>query len=443
MKYIKDFKKHFQMYEYDIKKYSLNKDGSIDVNEDVQLQNLDMEKIPLIFNRVNGFFNCSHNSLTSLKNAPKYVDGIFDCNYNKLISLQYSPKEINVSFNCYRNKLTSLEYSPESVNGNFICSENFIFSLEHAPKLINDKFICSGNPIAYIYYLYVKKFENIELFNEYKIIKDNIIPIFLKSDREVLYFNAYSDDGFGTTRKQVFTKLVDKFLGYSLQEIRELIIGCKEVQDFINGPEEPSPIKTALDYTLNHYKKERDPLKNLYTEQLIVGDAVKKCISEKLSEVDAELGLVSPTPKIDPLVSLTEQTLGKKCDKTNGYDHVVWDENAVANERNKERLESLKSNDGLSKITKKEDAVIVNIPISKEVCQQFRREQEMKKYADQIDAQVDKSIAFPMGAKSGILRKVEGTISKQLTNVIDTYNAISNELDSKEQQETPTEDLKV
>jgi hypothetical protein len=45
-----------------------------------------------------------------------------------------------------------------------------------------------------------------------KIIKDNIIPYFLSTPKKVLYFNAYSGDGGGETRKKVFSKIVTKFI---------------------------------------------------------------------------------------------------------------------------------------------------------------------------------------------------------------------------------------
>ena len=45
-----------------------------------------------------------------------------------------------------------------------------------------------------------------------KIVKDNIIPYFKQSDKRILYFNSYSGDGSGESRKKLFTKLLDKYL---------------------------------------------------------------------------------------------------------------------------------------------------------------------------------------------------------------------------------------
>jgi hypothetical protein len=45
-----------------------------------------------------------------------------------------------------------------------------------------------------------------------KILKDDIIPYFLSSSKNILYFNAHSGDGGGETRKKVFEKMINKFI---------------------------------------------------------------------------------------------------------------------------------------------------------------------------------------------------------------------------------------
>ncbi len=42
--------------KYDIENYTINPDGSIDVDGDVDLNNKGIFKIPIKFNRINGFF---------------------------------------------------------------------------------------------------------------------------------------------------------------------------------------------------------------------------------------------------------------------------------------------------------------------------------------------------------------------------------------------------
>ncbi len=105
--------------KYNIKDYTVNPDGSIDVDSDVNLSGKGLKSIPLKFNKVNGYFYCFENKLTSLEGCPNYVGGSFYCYYNKLTSLKGGPKEVGGSFSCYNNNITSLVGFPNYVGGNF------------------------------------------------------------------------------------------------------------------------------------------------------------------------------------------------------------------------------------------------------------------------------------------------------------------------------------
>ncbi len=95
--------------KYNIKKYTINQDGSIDVNENVYLSYLGLTELPLKFNKVSGYFNCNENQLTSLKGCPNYVGNSFDCSKNQLTSLIGSPNYVGGSLWCYTNQLTTLD----------------------------------------------------------------------------------------------------------------------------------------------------------------------------------------------------------------------------------------------------------------------------------------------------------------------------------------------
>ncbi len=69
--------------EHGIKNYSINEDGIVDVDGDVDLSDKNLTSIPVQFGRVSGWFDCSHNQLTSLKGAPREVEGWFYCRINK------------------------------------------------------------------------------------------------------------------------------------------------------------------------------------------------------------------------------------------------------------------------------------------------------------------------------------------------------------------------
>ncbi len=57
-----------------IDNYTINPDGSIDVNDDVVIL-IFINELPIKFNKVSGNFYCSYNNLSTLKNFPNEVCG--------------------------------------------------------------------------------------------------------------------------------------------------------------------------------------------------------------------------------------------------------------------------------------------------------------------------------------------------------------------------------
>jgi hypothetical protein len=107
--------------KYGIENYTINPDGSIDVNGDVNLCNFGLTELPLIFNRVTGYFLCDDNKLTSLKGSPRWIGGSFYCSHNQLTSLEFSPDYVGGYFNCRYNKLTD-NYCDTEIGGSFYTS---------------------------------------------------------------------------------------------------------------------------------------------------------------------------------------------------------------------------------------------------------------------------------------------------------------------------------
>jgi hypothetical protein len=68
--------------EYKITNYTINEDGTIDVNGDVNLSYKGLTELPLEFRNVTGNFSCHSNLLTSLEGCPKSVGGDFYCDNN-------------------------------------------------------------------------------------------------------------------------------------------------------------------------------------------------------------------------------------------------------------------------------------------------------------------------------------------------------------------------
>ena len=136
--------------KYGIENYIINPDGSIDVDNYVNLYNKELKKLPIKFNKVNGYFDCSFNNLTSLEG---------------------SPKEVNSSFHCHNNKLISFEYAPKIIRGDFWCDDNNIKSFEYFPSFVKGYFWCSDNPIFEVWWLF-GDITKIELLNDFDIFRD-------------------------------------------------------------------------------------------------------------------------------------------------------------------------------------------------------------------------------------------------------------------------------
>ena len=104
---------------YNITNYTINSDGSIDVNGDVDLINKGLTELPLTFNKVSGWFDCDGNQLTSLKGSPKWVGDWFSCSNNRLTSLGFGPDYVGGDFYCVWNQLTDNYCDTEILGDNF------------------------------------------------------------------------------------------------------------------------------------------------------------------------------------------------------------------------------------------------------------------------------------------------------------------------------------
>ena len=104
--------------QYGITNYTINPDGSIDVNGSVDLSFNDLTELPLRFNKVSGYFRCHNNRLTSLKGCPRWIGGNFNCYNNQLTSLEFSPDYVGGDFDCEYNNLTN-NYCDTEILGDF------------------------------------------------------------------------------------------------------------------------------------------------------------------------------------------------------------------------------------------------------------------------------------------------------------------------------------
>lgn len=133
--------------KYFITNYTINADGSIDVDGDVDIGTHGLTELPLKFNIVTGNFKIEDNYLTSLYGCPKKVGGNFDCHKNSLTTLEFSPTEVGGHYSCHHNSLVSLVGCPKYINGNFYCFVNFLTNLKDAPIEVNGDCLLNNNQL--------------------------------------------------------------------------------------------------------------------------------------------------------------------------------------------------------------------------------------------------------------------------------------------------------
>lgn len=162
--------------KYDIQNYTINDDGTVDVDGNVRLYGELLTKLPLKFGKVTGSFDCYHNQLISLEGAPYWVGRDFCCSYNLLETLVGSPKWVGSRFICSGNRLTTLKEGPETVIGNYLCQLNSIINFKGFPEDYDGIISIHNNPIYHkllkdIPYEKINKF--IYWCNELNVIDDN------------------------------------------------------------------------------------------------------------------------------------------------------------------------------------------------------------------------------------------------------------------------------
>ena len=103
--------------QYKIENYTINPDGSIDVDGDVNLSYMGLTKIPIKFNKVSGYFDCSYNFITSLEGCPREVVGNFFCSGNEITSLEGGPEIVYGKLYCnFNNSLITTKGFPSIVS---------------------------------------------------------------------------------------------------------------------------------------------------------------------------------------------------------------------------------------------------------------------------------------------------------------------------------------
>ena len=88
--------------EMGIENYTVNSQGEIDVDGNVDLGGEKFKELPYKFGKVGGYFSIREcKNLTSLKNCPDCVEGWFNCSFCKnLNSIKGCTLEVHGDFYC-------------------------------------------------------------------------------------------------------------------------------------------------------------------------------------------------------------------------------------------------------------------------------------------------------------------------------------------------------
>jgi hypothetical protein len=181
--------------------YFINNNLIVDVYDDVNISSKNLKIIPLQFGKIEGYFDCSENKLTSLKGSPVELKENFCCQRNKLTSLEGSPYVVHGDFYGNDNKLKSLKGCPKEINGEFNLIRNNITDVHGFPKL-KGNFYFQHNPIAtFLDYRDDPEdvFTWIEYLNDYNVISGE--KIFIEKLKEVLYLLNIDDFNFKELKK--------------------------------------------------------------------------------------------------------------------------------------------------------------------------------------------------------------------------------------------------
>jgi hypothetical protein len=181
--------------ELRIKNYTINDDGTVDVNGDLNIyliqdrikkdeQNsilINFNKIsgdvdislrwgnwtrmfrgrvgqlPFTFNEVTGNFHANHNMLETLIGCPKKVGGCFDVRSNRLRTLEGSPETVGGNFDVSDNDLKTLEGLSPRIDGTLDFNSNKITSFDYYTDCKLTRNGIEDNPIYLVLYIVLKR----------------------------------------------------------------------------------------------------------------------------------------------------------------------------------------------------------------------------------------------------------------------------------------------
>ena len=119
-----------------IKKYTIQKDLSVDVHQNAKIVYENLRRFPIIFNSIEGDVILTANKLETLEGLPNEIFGTLDISNNLLRTLEHCPKIIHGDFDASECYLDNLKNAPKEVMGDVNLEANFIKTLDGLPSFI-------------------------------------------------------------------------------------------------------------------------------------------------------------------------------------------------------------------------------------------------------------------------------------------------------------------
>lgn len=120
-------------------KYTIGLDGSVDVDGDVYIHQMNLEYIPIQFGTVTGDFYCYGNNLKSLIGSPKLVGRDYNIYNNTSINtLKYCSDVVNGSVYCSNINIKTLEYLSSFIGGGLYGSDLDLVTDIHTSNIVGE-----------------------------------------------------------------------------------------------------------------------------------------------------------------------------------------------------------------------------------------------------------------------------------------------------------------
>ena len=124
--------------EFNIKNYYINEDYSINVYQNVVLDNFIGDELPIKFNKVIGYFSCNKSNIKSFKNFPNLIELSFYFQSNTIENFHGFPKTVKGRTVLWGSTIKSLDGYNGSIKRLNIEDKYKLIRKLKLTKLLND-----------------------------------------------------------------------------------------------------------------------------------------------------------------------------------------------------------------------------------------------------------------------------------------------------------------